>query len=352
MGKRRIMHSFRLDKIAAVDFPCQEHATMAIAKRAHALTGSAIEILKFCEGEDGAKSFSELFADREKRDRYWEAREELWPAMDSVSSSINSIIADMNISTDQKAGMIRQSVEDFLAVVREKMPEVEAEIAKALGDCADEGKTGSETMTELETAKARIAELEKANGELTTEVTTLKGQVETVTAEVTKSKGELADIAKRASDETLTVGETTVAKSAVGEATFAILKAQQAELTKAQETAAMVGFEKRADDELGSLIGTTKAKASILKAMAGMPDDARAALDTILKAANATFEKAMDRFGATGENKVDITKASTDFNGKVSEIAKRDNCGRAMAMSKAKAENPELFAAAYPDQAA
>ena len=49
---------------------------------------------------------------------------------------------------------------------------------------------------------------------------------------------------------------------------------------------------------------------------------------------------------------MDITKAATDFNGKVSDIQKRDNCGRAMAMSKAKQENPELFAAAYPGQAA
>ena len=94
MGKRRIMHSFRLDKIAAVDFPCQEHATMSIVKRASDLSGTALEILKYCGDDEGAKSFAALFAEREQRDKYWRAHEAVYPAMDALSSAINSVIAD------------------------------------------------------------------------------------------------------------------------------------------------------------------------------------------------------------------------------------------------------------------
>ena len=46
-----------------------------------------------------------------------------------------------------------------------------------------------------------------------------------------------------------------------------------------------------------------------------------------------------------------IEKARTDFNAEVSKIMARDKIGMADAMSKARDEQPALFAEAYPETA-
>lgn len=47
------------------------------------------------------------------------------------------------------------------------------------------------------------------------------------------------------------------------------------------------------------------------------------------------------------ENMTAITKAQADFSAAVREVAKRDGCLAYAAMAKARQERPELFAAAY-----
>lgn len=58
------------------------------------------------------------------------------------------------------------------------------------------------------------------------------------------------------------------------------------------------------------------------------------------------------QFGSTVEDTSiaggDMAKARTTFDGEVAQIAARDHCDRATAMSKARGEHPDLFAEAYP----
>ena len=51
------------------------------------------------------------------------------------------------------------------------------------------------------------------------------------------------------------------------------------------------------------------------------------------------------RMIGSGEQPEEVRKALGDFNGKVAEIEKRDNCSRFEAMRKARTEHPELFEA-------
>ena len=53
---------------------------------------------------------------------------------------------------------------------------------------------------------------------------------------------------------------------------------------------------------------------------------------------------AFDRFGMRPEESQNIEKAAADFDSKVQEIRKRDNCTQTEAMQKARTEHPDLFA--------
>lgn len=69
-------------------------------------------------------------------------------------------------------------------------------------------------------------------------------------------------------------------------------------------------------------------------------------LDTMNKARTGLFKTLGD--GGGDEPSGDLKKAQNDFDGKVAEIAKRDNITKSAAMSKARVEHEDLFKAAYP----
>lgn len=73
-------------------------------------------------------------------------------------------------------------------------------------------------------------------------------------------------------------------------------------------------------------------------------------LETMQKGAAGLFKS----LGSTVTPEVgrDVAKARTDFNAAVSKIMSRDKIGMADAMSKARDEEPDLFAEAYPETAA
>jgi hypothetical protein len=360
--------SLSLKELSAVDRPAQPGALAVIMKRRSDTTEHTAEIMKYLEGDEGAKTFRSLFADAEQRAKYWASQEALWPVMNSVNESINSIVANQGLSASEKEGLIRQSVEDFLSAIRDKMPEVEAEIAKLLkagGSGSDDNR--EHVMTEAEKIADLTANLDTASSALAVATKSL----ETVTAErdaaVAKAakmpsnpetdmeedgkptKKGLEFIAKhRVEDEILKVGDIEVRKSAVGDAAFAMFKAQQVEIEKANDRAETAVLEKRAGDEFAHIPGTVAEKALVLKSIALMPDAAKASFETILKAAESMAAKGFNRIGHGGERPMDVTKAAGDFTSKVSEIKTRDNCTLAKAMSKARVEFPELHAAAYP----
>lgn len=308
---KRIMRAFKIDEISGVDRPAQEHAKMVIMKRNAAAPKPATEqlakdmygIMSSSGNPPGAKSFSDLIAATEECRRQSEVSQELWPYFDALSDSIRSIVADNTMDEPGKINAIRQSIDQFTTAVTAAVPDAEAEIEKLFTDPASSGvflagiPAGdhvSKKETPMSDEPKKVADLEKAVAELTAANVTLtkaKDEAEAKVTDLTKA----ADIAKN--DEVLKVGETEVRKSAVGDATFAMFKAQQADLQKAKDETEMVTLQKRAETELGQLPGETVAKAKVLKAIAKMSDEDKAVLDTMLKAGQAAIAKGFAKFG-------------------------------------------------------
>lgn len=342
---KRILRELKLDKIAAVDRPCQEGATMTIMKRApEKMTMDTARIAKDMYGvmsssgnPPGARSFSDLIAATEECRRQSAVSQELWPYFDALTDSLRSIVADGTMDEPGKINAMRQSIDQFTAAVVSAVPDAEAEIEKLFTDPAlsgvflagnPAGDHVSKGDNQMSDDIKKVADLEAQVATLTkslTDLTKAKDEAEAKVADLTKA----ADIAKN--DEVLKVGETEVRKSAVGEATFAMFKAQQADLQKARDETDMAILTKCASDELGQLPGEAIAKAKVLKAIAKMSDEDKAVLDTMLKAGQAAIAKGFTKFGV------------------VSGGANADNpAGKLDALAKAKAEKDSIsFAKAY-----
>jgi hypothetical protein len=167
----------------------------------------------------------------------------------------------------------------------------EAEIAKKIADA---------TAAEKTKAEAAEAELLAAKDKL--------GKSEATVVELTKKVADLAaanDIAKN--DEVIKVGETEVRKSAVGDSTFAMFKAQHAEIAKANDARELVELTKRAETELSALPGEAIAKAAVLKSIAKMGEAERTTLETMLKGGQAALANLMKTAGRDGSGNSDKT---------------------------------------------
>lgn len=89
----------------------------------------------------------------------------------------------------------------------------------------------------------------------------------------------------KSADEVVKVNGTEIRKSAVGSAAFDVLKAQQATIDKQNEDTAVAKFETLAKSaEFESLPGEVVAKGIALRAIDGLPDVAKAAVTSMLKA--------------------------------------------------------------------
>lgn len=172
-----------------------------------------------------------------------------------------------------------------------------------------------------------VADLEKAVADLTAnlaaEVTKREIAEASLKAEVTKR--ETAD-----KDEVLkTVDGVEVRKSAVGEAVFAIVKAQEARIAKAEAEKALAEVTKRVETEFGTLPGEAVAKATAFQALAKLPEAERATIETMLKSgeaalAAATTEKGSGRSptGDANDQLEALAKAKAGANASKAAIAK------------------------------
>ena len=364
MPKRRILHDIRLDKIAAVDFPCQEHARAVLMKRRDPLA----ELLK--SDDQHARGFAELLQEREAQDRRWEAEEEMWPIFSALRESLSSILGDTALTDEQRTTRRDESIQQFVTAINSAWPEVAAEIEKiakakpeqpffaALLKAGLAGDHGKREKTMPKTHEEKIADLEKRVGELETELDTAKQATsaaeeerDTEKARADEAESDLAK-AREASDETLTIkngdDETVVKRSEVGDAQFTVLKAQQAQIAKADERAEIAELSKRASTEFPHVAGTPDEIAKVLRVLKTAPEDVRDAGEAILKAAEAMSRAGFERLGHRGE---DVRKAADSFNDRVVEIEKRDSIPRHKAMTKARREYPEEFQAYQEAQA-
>lgn len=216
---------------------------------------------------------------------------------------------------------------------------------KSDSPAGDSGFTKKEPdMSDLEKKvgelEAQVSTLTKKNDEQATAIVKLTTERDAAVAKAgTLEKA--AEIAK--SDEVLKVGETEVRKSVVGEASFAIFKAQQAAIEKAEDRAEMATLEKRASDEFGHVALAAPQVAAVLKAAKALPEEVAKSIETLL----STNEK----LAKAGFNSIGVSHAAPRAESAAAEIAKRasehadkHNVSIEKATEAVLAADPQLYA--------
>jgi hypothetical protein len=353
--RKRVMRSFKLDEISAVDRPAQKPATAPIMKRdaggadqAAALLADLLADPALAKMDDGgAKSFAEIVAEKEERRKAYAVAEKLWPLWDAVQESIRSIACDGNLTPAGKIAAVRGSIDQFADAVRGEFPELAEEIGKAftdpaLGEIIAAVRTpGGDPVTKenpMTDNTSKVAELEAQIATLKADNTTLAARAEKAEADLAK-----AEIAK--TDEVLVIDGETIRKSETPAGTFALLKKQ----AKALEAAA---FEKRAEAELPAMPGEPVAKGAALAALAALPEADRAVVETMLKAGNEALAKATREVGAGGDK---TEKSELD---QIDELAKKHAAENGLPYHKAydavlaTDEGRKLYAASQKPRAA
>lgn len=324
--------SLKLREISSVDNPAQPSATASVVKRMEDPAEAIANITKYVCAEDGAHSFQEVLHEN----RFSEA---IWPFTDALSQSIRSIVGDTDLDGAAREEQIKASVEQFLAAVRDISPTVakslEGLISKRESTMA---KTAEELQGELTKAQSDLAAAEKARDDAIAAQKMAEDKNKEMAEELDETKKSLAE----ATDDVIKVDGTEVRKSAVGEATFTVIKAQEARAEKAELHA-------RAEKRFPNLVGSTDAKAAILKAVEGLgePDsELRKAAEQIMDSAEKMAGAGFARLGSGDIETSPTQKAAVaTFEKKVEEIEKRDSVTKSVAMTKARREFPDEFAA-------
>jgi hypothetical protein len=224
-------------------------------------------------------------------------------------------------ATEAQVADLNKSVE----ALTKSLDDTKAELAKAeaISKMSDAAKTYMKSLDD--DAKAKFMSLSTA-----------------------EQDAKAAKVAK--ADETLELHGQRIQKSAVGDGVFAVMKAQAAEIQKANERiekaeneAKLQVLAKRADDEFASLPGDRLAKARILKSFETLSDEDRAAAEAMLKAGSSSLAKAFSTVGKNGSPAQAEGSAESQLQKKAEEIAKRDNVSVAKAYETAITENPDLY---------
>lgn len=127
------------------------------------------------------------------------------------------------------------------------------------------------------------------------------------------SKAFLDAVAKAvANEEVLKIGDVEIRKSAVGEASFTIIKAQQAEIAKERDKREEAEFAKQADTEIPMLPGQSVAKGRALRAVAKLGAEDAKTVNEMLKAGNEAMKARMKVLGNDGGDTGDTPVAKLD----------------------------------------
>jgi len=161
-------------------------------------------------------------------------------------------------------------------------------------------------------------------------------------------------------DEVLKIEGQEIRKSAVGEAHFAILKAQDARLKKADEDIAkerdareQAELCKRADDEFKHVPGSVEERAAMLKAMGRLDPAVRKSFEAVFTQSEKLAKGAFETIGK-GSGIDDLNRKSRKpgvpgidaFEKRVEDIHKSiKGISRAEAMTKARTDYPDEFEA-------
>lgn len=419
---KRVLHRIRLDKIAAVDKPCQQHATVAIMKRAPAQPDAPVAILK----QTFQQALGNTLLNDQVREAFYGAFDNMYEGKDAFRTAlIDEFTAggDGTVAADAYKAWLTGLVDRAVNTVRaagaaQITPE---QLAKAFTDLATEWldtQQQEHDMTQITTkaallaavakfdpakssfadgdaivkaavtldaiadlpagplAKAAADEVARANSDkvakgLQRDVAILKMDTDTRAhfdslddagkdAFLAKSDTDRAsDIAKARDADPIvhTCSDGTTIRKSDGAAVLAMAKRNDqlaADLAKANERASGDAIEKRAAEEFPNVAKATAVDMLKSVAAVGADTDAGKSILKSLGTMNGQRNSLFKSHGSTdggedGGAPEGIAKARGDFTAKVQEIAKRDSCSQADAMSKARREAPELFAAAHPD---
>lgn len=125
MGKRRILNDFVIDKIAAVDNPCQEHARVAIIKRKE-------DVMDQIAKKDHDDLIAKLNGDWQKK------HDDLVKSVEKLTAENAESVAKAKMSDDEKECYDRMKDEDKKKFLVKSADERKAEVAKL--------KAGEETI--------------------------------------------------------------------------------------------------------------------------------------------------------------------------------------------------------------
>lgn len=272
---KRILRELRLDKIAIVDKPCQEPATLAITKSDKGDTSMEKEIAELkAQLEKSAADIAALTKSVEERDAALKAAEVAKAEAEALAA----------LDADERAFMAKMS---------------------------DEKKKG----WPMKDKKERKKEMDM----------------------------------EKAADETVIVDGQSIAKSAVGDAAFAIIKAQAAAnaanaeaIAKERDARVLAEMTKRAEVEFPHVPGTVQERAAMLKAVDELPEAVRKSVLGVLVAHEALAKQAFNFAGKDGRADPSLLSKRAEYQSKVADIQKRDNCSRAVAMEKMAKEHPDL----------
>lgn len=290
---KRILRNLKLNAIAAVDRPCQEGAKAMILKRADdPAKGNGID-----EDDDPA-SFPKK---RRKDDDYTGAKnvdEEVKKQLDAAKATLTAIAKAFELDPDSA------TFGDDLAKALQKR-DVELEVAKQIAGLSWVQKSHYDELAKAD---------EKRAGEF---------------LKMSDADRDAAIKLAKADDETFEYAGRTISKRAVGEDTFAVMKAQAEELAKqkertdkAEESALQTRLEKRAEDDMSHLAGG-EGHVGILKHMESAPDDVKKAFGEMIKAADKMSSSAFTRAGhGDAQPNPTVQKARTDFNKRLAEVRK------------------------------
>lgn len=296
--RRRILHEIKLDKIAAVDRPCQEGAVAVIMKRAGDPAG------KLGDNNGGFPMSAELKKALGLPDTASDA---------DVAAAITKNIADTAAATTGAAAAVAKA-ERMLKIA--ELPADQRAYFDVLDKAAD--KKPAEDFLAMD------------------------------------AKGKKADCMKAAEgDETFTSTDgQTISKRAVGDGVFAMLKSQDARLqkqeqdiAKAREAAEDERISKRVATEFNHLAGTPAERALVLKQLAKADEPTRNAAEALLKAADAAAKFAFDRAGAGGGLKKGEDSPEGRIEKRALQIRKDEpKLSAEQAYAKAAREMPDAYA--------
>lgn len=145
--KRKVMRSFKLDEISAVDKPAQEGAKAVLMKRKQNSEKKSAAVAKslgdrILDNYLATLQFSEPIYESISKGLADKAAAQACGGLAALETSLHSILGDSTLSNNKKLAMMKASVGEFLDYEKKEMPGVAGKLEKALSSEA-RSKAGS-----------------------------------------------------------------------------------------------------------------------------------------------------------------------------------------------------------------